>query len=667
MASDDESFYASDVENEEGKVEKRRNEGRWLKGGMLNPRAKWIQEWNRVFLLVCSSGICLDPLFLFVLATSEARMCIFVDGWFAITVTALRCMIDAFHVCNMCLRFKMAKLRHSSSSHHNNMAEEDDDGEGDAEHSVSHRSTTTAASSDARSVALQYLKVKKGFFLDLFVILPIPQVVLWVVIPSLLERGSMMLVMTVLLITFMFQYLPKIYHFVCLLRRMQNLYGYSIGTIRWNVALNLIAIFVASHVAGASWYVLGIQRVAKCLMEQCRMTPGCVMRTLACEEPIYYGTGMVRDPRRLTWAENKQVRSKCIESTDNFDYGAYEWTLQLALSGSRLERMLLPFYWGLMNLCTFGNLQCSPDWAEAVFNIVVQALGFGLVFTLIGNIKLILRVTTTKIQEMPVKMRTVEGWMKRRRLPPVFQQRVRQYVQQSWAAMRGVDEGEMIKNLPEGLRRDIKYHLCLDLVRQVPLFQHMDELVIKNICVRVKTLLFPRGETITREGDPVRRMIFVVRGHLQNNQVLRDGVKSCCMLGPGNFCGDELLSWCLRRPFVERLPPSSSTLVTLETTEVFGLEAEDLKYVTQHFRSTFANDKMRRSARYYSPGWRTWAAVAIQLAWRRYRHRLALTSLSFRRPGRPLSRSSSPGEDRLRLYTALLTSPKPNEDDLTSS
>jgi hypothetical protein len=82
-------------------------------------------------------------------------------------------------------------------------------------------------------------------------------------------------------------------------------------------------------------------------------------------------------------------------------------------------------------------------------------------------------------------------------------------------------------------------------------------------------------------------MLFVVRGHLQSSQVLRDGVKSCCMLGPGNFSGDELLSWCLRRPFVPRLPTSSSTLVTLETTEVFGLEAEDVKYVTQHFRYIF--------------------------------------------------------------------------------
>ncbi|KAJ6950291.1 hypothetical protein NC651_004074 [Populus alba x Populus x berolinensis] len=277
--------------------------------------------------------------------------------------------------------------------------------------------------------------------------------------------------------------------------------------------------------------------------------------------------------------------------------------------------------------------------------------------------KVFLHATTSKKQAMQLKMRNIEWWMRKRHLPTGFRQRVRHYERQRWAAMRGVDECEMIRNLPEGLRRDIKYHLCLDLVRQVPLFQHMDDLVLENICDRVKSLIFTKGETITREGDPVQRMLFVVRGHLQSSQVLRDGVKSCCMLGPGNFSGDELLSWCLRRPFIERLPPSSSTLVTLETTEAFGLEAEDVKYVTQHFRYTFVKERVKRSARYYSPGWRTWAAVAIQLAWRRYKHRLTLTSLSFIRPRRPLSRCSSLGEDRLRLYTALLTSPKPNQDD----
>ncbi|KAK4344047.1 hypothetical protein RND71_037141 [Anisodus tanguticus] len=612
---------------------------------IIDPRAPWVQEWNRVFLLVCATGLFVDPLFFYALSISESCMCLFIDGWFAVTVTVLRCMTDALHLWNMWLQFKMNKLRPH-------------------ENQISNHPRLHEDQSLRRSLALRYLKFKKGFFFDLFVILPLPQIVMWVGIPALLEKGSTTTVMTVLLIMFLFQYLPKIYHSVCLLRRMQNLSGYIFGTVWWGIALNLIAYFVASHAVGACWYLLGIQRAAKCLKEQCSVTKGCGLKMLACEEQIFYGTrSLVKHKSRLIWGETKLARSTCLASAEHFDYGVYKWTVQLVTNENRFEKILFPIFWGLMTLSTFGNLESTTDWLEDVFIIIVLTTGLLLVTMLIGNIKVFLHATTSKKQAMQLKMRNVEWWMRRRRLPQGFRQRVRNYERQRFAATRGVDECEMISNLPEGLRRDIKYHLCLDLVRQVPLFQHMDNLVLENICDRVKSLIFTKGETITREGDPVQRMLFIVRGHLQSSQVLRDDVKSCCMLGPGNFSGDELLSWCLRRPFVERLPPSSSSLVTLETTEAFGLEANDVKYVTQHFRYTFVNEKVKRSARYYSPGWRTWAAVAIQLSWRRYRHRLTLTSLSFIRPRRPLSRCSSLTEDRLRLYTALLTSPKPNQDD----
>ncbi|XP_004510077.1 cyclic nucleotide-gated ion channel 4-like isoform X1 [Cicer arietinum] len=608
---------------------------------IVDPREKWVQEWNRVFLFVCAAGLFVDPLFFYALSISDSFICIFVDGWFAVTVTALRCMTDALHLWNIFLRFKMAKR------------------------SFGFAANSTAVFDSRRSVATAYLKSRFGFFFDVFVILPIPQIVLWVAIPSLLEQGSVTFVMTILLIVFLFQYLPKIYHSVCHLRRTQNLSGYIFGTVWWGIALNMIAYFVASHAAGACWYLLGIQRAAKCLREQCHKTNGCGIQIMSCHKPIYYGSTSLwnRDRARLDWAENREARSTCLSGPDNYNYGAYSWTVQLVTNENRLEKILFPIFWGLMTLSTFGNLESTTDWLEVVFNIIVLTSGLLLVTMLIGNIKVFLHATTSKKQVMQLKMRNVEWWMRKKNLPQGFRQRVRNYERQRWAAMRGVDECEMTRNLPEGLRRDIKYHLCLDLVRQVPLFQHMDELVLENICDRVKSLIFTKGETIAREGDPVQRMLFVVRGHLQSSQVLRDGVKSCCMLGPGNFSGDELLSWCLRRPFIERLPLSTSTLVTLETTEAFGLEAEDVKYVTQHFRYTFVKEKVKRSARYYSPGWRTWAAVAIQLAWRRYRHRLTLATLSFIRPRRPLSRCSSLGEDRLRLYTALLTSPKPNQDD----
>lgn len=132
----------------------------WWMGQVLDPRAKWVQEWNRVFLLVCATGLFVDPLFFYALSVSETYVCLFVDGWFAITVTVLRCMTDALHVWNMWLQLKMAKrCGHSSSP----AATARDDGR------KGERMAT-------RAVAFRYLEAKKGFFFDLFVILPIPQV-----------------------------------------------------------------------------------------------------------------------------------------------------------------------------------------------------------------------------------------------------------------------------------------------------------------------------------------------------------------------------------------------------------------------------------------------------------------------------------------------------------
>lgn len=57
--------------------------------------------------------------------------------------------------------------------------------------------------------------------------------------------------------------------------------------------------------------------------------------------------------------------------------------------------------------------------------------------------------------------------MRHRQLPLELRESVRKYDQYKWVATRGVDEEAILKDLPMDLRRDIKRHLCLDLVRRV--------------------------------------------------------------------------------------------------------------------------------------------------------------------------------------------------------
>ncbi|XLU32292.1 hypothetical protein S245_068358 [Arachis hypogaea] len=57
--------------------------------------------------------------------------------------------------------------------------------------------------------------------------------------------------------------------------------------------------------------------------------------------------------------------------------------------------------------------------------------------------------------------------MSHRLLPDSLRQQIRQYEQYKWQETRGVDEDNLICNLPKDLRRDIKRHLCLALLMRV--------------------------------------------------------------------------------------------------------------------------------------------------------------------------------------------------------
>ncbi|KAF5457682.1 hypothetical protein F2P56_021767 [Juglans regia] len=601
---------------------------------VLDPRTKRVQRWNRAFLLARGMSLAVDPLFFYALSIGRGGApCLYMDGGLAGMVTVLRTCVDAVHLCHIWLQFRLAY--------------------------VSRESLVVGCGKlvwDARAIASHYVHSIKGFWFDAFVILPVPQAVFWLVVPKLIREEQMKVIMTILLVIFLFQFLPKVYHSIYLMRRMQKVTGYIFGTIWWGFGLNLIAYFIASHVAGGCWYVLAIQRVAACLRQECDRR-NCNL-SLSCSEEVCYQfllrTSTVGSP--CAGNSTAMVRKPlCLDVHGPFNYGIYHWALPVISSNSVAVKILYPIFWGLMTLSTFGNdLEPTSQWLEVIFCIITVLSGLMLFTLLIGNIQVFLHSVMAKKRKMQLRCRDMEWWMRRRQLPSRLRQRVRHYERQRWTTMGGEDEMGMIKDLPQGLRRDIKRYLCLDLIKKVPLFHNLDDLILDNICDRVKPLVFSRDEKIIREGDPVLRIMFIVRGRVKRSQNLSKGVVATSTLEPGGFLGDELLSYCLRRPFVDRLPASSATFICIESTEAFGLDAVHLRYITDHFRYKFANERLKRTARYYSSNWRTWAAVIIQLGWRRCRMRR-------RGPVIPAATGNGSSEHRLLQYAAMFMSIRPHD------
>ncbi|MCD9640446.1 Cyclic nucleotide-gated ion channel 1 [Datura stramonium] len=365
------------------------------------------------------------------------------------------------------------------------------------------------------------------------------------------------------------------------------------------------------EVLGAFWYLFSIERESTCWQRACGNSSACHHSSLYCDDDH---TGF-----------KTLLNNSCPIETPNttlFDFGIFLDALQSGVVESMdfPQKFFYCFWWGLQNLSSLGqNLQTSTYVWEICFAVFISIAGLVLFSFLIGNMQTYLQSTTLRLEEMRVKRRDAEQWMSHRLLPEHLRERIRRYEQYKWQETRGVDEENLIHNLPKDLRRDIKRHLCLALLMRVPMFEKMDEQLLDALCDRLRPVLYTENSFIVREGDPVDEMLFIMRGKLLTVTTNggRTGFFNSDYLKAGDFCGEELLTWALDPHPSNNLPISTRTVQALSEVEAFALVADDLKFVASQFRRLHSK-QLRHTFRFYSQQWRTWAACFIQAAWRRH-------------------------------------------------
>ncbi|PKA55630.1 putative cyclic nucleotide-gated ion channel 20, chloroplastic [Apostasia shenzhenica] len=543
---------------------------------IMNPHTKIVQQWNKFFVISCLAAIFIDPLFFFLLNAD---------------------------------RFRLAYVAPESRVV----------GAGDLV-------------DDPKKIAFHYLQ---GYFmLDLFVLLPLPQVMVAVAIPRSLGSSAANYVKNVLRVTVFLQYIPRIIRIMPLLGG-QSASGFIFESAWSNFVINLLMFFLAGHVVGSCWYLFGLQRVNQCLRDACAHSS-----ISSCKSFIDcgYGDGIHRFKSIPSWNEwiNDSSSSSCFTTSGDFQYGIYEKTVVLTTDYRMLRRYLYALFWGFQQISTLaGNLVPSYFEWEVMFTMGIIGLGLLLFAMLIGNMQNFLLALGRRRLEMQLRRRDVEKWMIRRHLPEELQRRVRQAERFVWVATRGVDEEELLEHLPEDIQRDIRRHFFMFL-RKVHIFTLMDEPMLDAVCDKIRQTLFISGSNILYQGGPVEKMIFIVRGKAES--IGAYGNKD--PLSEGDVCGVELLTRYLEHSSVNkdggkiRFPGqrvySTRTVKCLTNVEAFVLRAVDLEEVTKHFARFLRNPRVQGAIRYESPYWRNVAAIRIQVAWRYMkRHSMRIRTPSY--------------------------------------
>ncbi|CAF2137241.1 BnaA02g07990D [Brassica napus] len=563
---------------------------------IFDPQDKTLLFCNKLFVVSCILSVFVDPFFFYLPVIDGESKCLGIDRKLAITATTFRTFIDVFYLAHMALQLRTAYIAPSSR--------------------VFGRGELVI---DPAQIAKRYLQ--RWFIIDFLSVLPVPQIVVWRFLQS--SRGSDVLATKqALLFIVLVQYIPRFLRVLPLTSELKRTAGVFAETAWAGAAYYLMLYMLASHIVGAFWYLLALERNDACWQEACSDAGKkiCTTGFLYCGNQNMDGYDV--------WNKTKEsvLQSKCRADLDDpnppFDFGIYTQALSSGIVSSQkfITKYCYCLWWGLQNLSTLGQgLETSTYPLEIMFSITLAISGLILFALLIGNMQTYLQSLTIRLEEMRVKRRDSEQWMHHRMLPQDLRQRVRRYDQYKWLETRGVDEEYLVQNLPKDLRRDIKRHLCLALVRRVPLFESMDDKLLDAICMRLKPCLFTESTYLVREGDPVDEMLFIIRGRLES--VTTDGGRSgffnYSLLKEGEFCGEELLTWALDPKSGANLPSSTRTVKALTEVEAFALASEELKFVASQFRRLHSR-QVQHTFRFYSHQWRTWAACFIQAAWRRY-------------------------------------------------
>ncbi|MBA0853856.1 hypothetical protein Goshw_022921 [Gossypium schwendimanii] len=542
---------------------------------VLDPQGPFLQRWNKIFLLSCIMAVSIDPLFFYVPVINDDKKCLVLDEKMEITASVLRSFTDIFYIIHIIFQFRTGFIAPSSRVFGRGVLVE-----------------------DSLAIAKRYLK--SYFVIDVLAVLPLPQA----------RKHYRHMKMFFLLGLTGLCVAGGDFNYHTPNERVEVIEYKELVDIYCSLPISSKSFSNISTVFGAFWYLFSIEREYTCWKDACRNNTKCNPRSFYCDGDSSF---------------SMFLNQSCPIQTPNttlFNFGIFLNALQSGVVESENfpEKFFYCFWWGLQNLSSLGqNLETSTYVFEICFAVFISISGLVLFSFLIGNMQTYLQSTTTRLEEMRVKKRDAEQWMSHRLLPENLREQIRRYEQYKWQETRGVDEENLLCNLPKDLRRDIKRHLCLALLMRVPMFEKMDEQLLDAMCDRLKPVLYTEESYIVREGDPVGEMLFIMRGKLltMTTNGGRTGFFNSEYIGAGDFCGEELLTWALDPHSSSNLPISTRTVRALTEVEAFALVADDLKFVASQFRRLHSK-QLRHTFRFYSQQWRTWAACFIQAAWRRY-------------------------------------------------
>jgi len=212
-------------------------------------------------------------------------------------------------------------------------------------------------------------------------------------------------------------------------------------------------------------------------------------------------------------------RSSFDRSYENY-YGYHQssWVVRFQYTWelNQSEQYLRSLYWAFTTLATVGYGDITPLLPlEIILTIFVQICGSSLFGYIIGNVaSLITRDDETQLL-IKGKIKSVSHYIRYRNFPEDISKKIKRHFEYSWKQNQVSKEGEILSDMPQGLRAECALFIHRNLISRVPFLSNLGPDVAPSLVTRLRPLLCFRGDVIIQEGLFGNEMFFISEGEVE--------------------------------------------------------------------------------------------------------------------------------------------------------
>jgi hypothetical protein len=167
----------------------------------------------------------------------------------------------------------------------------------------------------------------------------------------------------------------------------------------------------------------------------------------------------------------------------------------------------------------------------------------------------------------------VMTWIEINGIQSELKDRIHKYFEIKWHYNKGIKEDQLIDDLPEFLRKDIKNFQYEELIHNCDVFPQEDQGAITTISNRLKRVLIPKNEYIIKQGELAEDMCFIMKGQVR---VVTSEGQTLATLSKNKHFGEMAL-------IAETTTVRSTSIVADTNVQLAVLSKGDFKLICSHY------------------------------------------------------------------------------------